>query len=84
MAAKFIRFSVFLLLLALIGLAVRQLYITRPVKAPELKALPLVQLETIQAIRKDIHPFDQVIGRLQPAHKSTLLLRWVAIYTNGC
>ncbi len=72
MAAKFIRFSVFLLLVALIGLAIWQLYITRPIKAPELKALPLARIAVIQVTRSDIHPFDQTTGRLQPAHKSTL------------
>jgi len=71
-AAKFIRFSVFLLLLALISLTVRQLYITRPIKAPELRTIALTQVEIIQVTRKDIHPFDQITGRLQPAHKSTL------------
>jgi len=71
-AAKSTRFFIFLLLLALIGLAVRQLYITRPVKAPELKSLPLAQVAVIKAIRKTIHPFDQITGRLQPARKSAL------------
>ena len=72
MAAKFIRFSVFLLLVALIGLTVRQLYITGPVKAPELKALPTARIAVIQVTRKDVRPFDPITGRLQPAHKSAL------------
>ncbi len=72
MAAKSTRFFIFLLLLALIGLTVRQLYITRPVKAPELKALPLARVELIQAVRKTTHPFDHITGHLQPARKSTL------------
>jgi len=71
-AAKITRFFVFLLLLALISLTVRQLYSTRPIKAPELKTLPLARIEAAQAIRKDIHPFEQITGRLQPAHKSAL------------
>jgi len=71
-AAKSTRFFVFLLLLALIGLTIGQLYITRPVKAPELKTLPLARIEVVQATHKTIHPFDHITGRLQPARKSAL------------
>ncbi len=72
MAAKFIRFSVFLLLMALIGLTVSQLYRTGPVKTPELKALPLARVAVTQVMRQDVHPFDRVTGRLLPARRSAL------------